>query len=73
MDLMPGLVSYFWFTPTRDGTFETLCAAFCGVGHPYMRGQVIVEKESDYQAWLQTQKTFAEQYALTKRAAQLKR
>lgn len=60
MDLMPGLVSYFWFTPTRTGTFEVLCAGFCGVGHPEMRGTVIVEKESDYQAWLQKQKTFAQ-------------
>lgn len=58
MDLMPGLVSYFWFTPTRTGTFEVLCAGFCGVGHPEMRGTVIVEQESDYQAWLQKQKTF---------------
>ena len=23
MDLMPGLVTYFWFTPTRTGTFES--------------------------------------------------
>ena len=44
MDLMPGLVTYFWFTPTRTGTFEVLCAAFCGVGHPQMRGSVVVEQ-----------------------------
>jgi cytochrome c oxidase subunit 2 len=59
MDLMPGLESYFWFTPARMGTFEILCAAFCGVGHPQMRGSIVVEKESDYQAWLERQHTFA--------------
>ena len=68
MDLMPGLVTYFWFTPTRTGTFEILCAAFCGVGHPQMRGNVVVESESDYQAWLQKQKTFAELSARAKKA-----
>jgi len=60
MDLMPGLVTYFWFTPTRAGTFEILCAGFCGVGHPQMRGSVVVETESDYQTWLQKQPTFAQ-------------
>ena len=67
MDLMPGLVTYFWFTPTRTGTFEVLCAAFCGVGHHAMRGSVVVEKESDYQAWLQKQHTFAELSAHAKK------
>jgi cytochrome c oxidase subunit 2 len=60
MDLMPGLVTYFWMTPSRTGTFEILCAGFCGVGHPQMRGNVVVEEESDYQAWLQKQQTFAQ-------------
>jgi len=60
MDLMPGLVTYFWFTPTRTGTFEILCAGFCGTGHAQMRGSVVVEKESDYQTWLQNQRTFAQ-------------
>ena len=60
MDLMPGLVSYFWFTPTRTGTFEIFCGGFCGVGHPMMRSHVVVDTESDYQAWLQQQQTFAQ-------------
>ncbi|MDJ1157103.1 cytochrome c oxidase subunit II [Chelatococcus sp. SYSU_G07232] len=58
MDMVPGAVTYFWFTPTRTGTFEALCAELCGVGHPQMRGSVVVENESDYQAWLEQQPTF---------------
>lgn len=60
MDLMPGIVTRFWFTPTRTGTFEILCAGFCGIGHPQMRGKVVVDTESDYRAWLQKQHTFAQ-------------
>jgi len=60
MDMIPGLVTYFWFTPTRTGTFDVLCAELCGVGHPAMRGKVIVEEEGKYQAWLEKQQTFAE-------------
>jgi cytochrome c oxidase subunit 2 len=60
MDLVPGLVSTFWFTPTRTGEFDILCAAFCGVGHPQMRGKMIVESENDFQTWLASQQTFAQ-------------
>jgi cytochrome c oxidase subunit II len=60
MDFVPGVVTYFWLTPSRTGTFDILCAELCGVGHPQMRGTVIVEDESAYQTWLQKQKTFAE-------------
>jgi cytochrome c oxidase subunit 2 len=56
MDLVPGQVSYIWFIPTRTGTFEILCAELCGAGHFQMRGTVVVQELSDYQAWLKEQK-----------------
>jgi cytochrome c oxidase subunit 2 len=60
MDMVPGTVTYFWFTPTRTGTFEVLCAELCGIGHAFMRGAVEVDNQQDYQAWLQQQSTFAQ-------------
>ena len=63
MDMVPGLVTYIWFIPTRTGTFEVLCAELCGVGHAHMRGTVVVEEESAYQEWLQKQQTFAQVWA----------
>jgi cytochrome c oxidase subunit 2 len=60
MDMIPGTVTYYWFTPTKTGTLEILCFEYCGTGHPYMRGTVVVEPESSYQAWLSVQKTFAQ-------------
>lgn len=63
MDLVPGQVTFFWFIPTRTGSFEILCAELCGVGHHVMRGTVIVEEETVYQAWLDEQPTFAESLA----------
>ena len=35
MDMVPGMVTFFWFTPTVAGTYEVLCAELCGVGHPF--------------------------------------
>ncbi|OHV81389.1 cytochrome c oxidase subunit II [Ensifer sp. LCM 4579] len=60
MDMVPGMITYFWFTPTRTGTFEVLCAELCGVGHPQMRGTVVVDTEDDYRAWLAEQQTFSQ-------------
>ena len=60
MDMVPGMVTFFWLTPTVAGTFDILCAELCGVGHHMMRGLVVAEPESDYQDWLQEQSTFAE-------------
>ncbi len=63
MDMVPGMVTYFWFTPTRTGTFDILCFELCGVGHYLMRGNVVVEEESAFQAWLEEQPTFAQSLA----------
>ncbi len=60
MDLVPGLVTYIWFTPTRSGKFDLLCNELCGVGHYAMRGKVIVEEERAFQAWLTGHPTFAQ-------------
>jgi cytochrome c oxidase subunit II len=60
MDMIPGTVTYYWFTPTRVGTFEVLCAELCGRGHSHMRGSVVVELESEHRAWLLQQKSFAQ-------------
>jgi cytochrome c oxidase subunit II len=60
MDMVPGMITYFWFTPTRTGRFDVLCFELCGLGHPDMRGGVVVEEESAYQAWLREQQTFAQ-------------
>jgi cytochrome c oxidase subunit 2 len=69
MDLIPGTVTYFWFTPTRTGEFEVLCAELCGTGHYAMRGIVMVDSAEDYQAWLGEQSTFAQLYVPTELGA----
>lgn len=60
MDLVPGLVSYLWFTPTVIGSYEIICSEYCGVGHYNMRGRVTVDGPEDYQQWLAGLPTFAE-------------
>ncbi|WP_184530867.1 cytochrome c oxidase subunit II [Variovorax sp. Sphag1AA] len=59
MNSVPGQISRFWFTPTVAGRYEALCAQLCGVGHPNMRGFVVVEDAAAFQAWQATLPTFA--------------
>jgi len=63
MDLVPGLVTYQWFTPTVPGTYEILCEELCGTGHFAMRGKVVVDEPAAYQTWLANQPTFAQTQA----------
>jgi cytochrome c oxidase subunit 2 len=60
MNIVPGMVSSFWFTPTVTGRYESMCAQLCGLGHAAMRGFVVVEDEAAFQAWLARQPTFAQ-------------
>ncbi len=66
MDLVPGMVTYFWLTPIRAGRFDVLCAELCGVAHYAMNSKVVVESADDYEAWLAEQSTFAELMAAAK-------
>ena len=64
MDLVPGLVTYLWLTPTRTGTFDILCEELCGIGHFAMRGRVVVDTQEDYDAWRDGLMTFKEMSAI---------
>ena len=63
MDLVPGIVTYFWMTPTVPGKYEILCAELCGVGHHEMRGTVIVGPRKQFAAWLSRQSSFGQMMA----------
>jgi cytochrome c oxidase subunit 2 len=73
MDLVPGMVTYFWLTPTRAGTYEILCAELCGVGHSAMRGTVAVVEPEAHGPWLQEHPTFAEMLERGGRGTELAR
>ena len=60
MDMVPGMETYLWFTPTEIGRFELLCEELCGIAHHTMRGAVIVESEDDYETWLASNPSFAD-------------
>ncbi|MGH8185678.1 MAG: c-type cytochrome [Steroidobacteraceae bacterium] len=63
MDMVPGMVTYFWATPTRTGSFDALCEQLCGVAHFAMRGRVVVDEETVFENWIAAQPTFSQTQA----------
>jgi len=59
------MVTYFWFTPTRTGSYDALCEQLCGMAHFTMRGRVVVDEPDAFQAWLAKQPTYAQTRAET--------
>jgi cytochrome c oxidase subunit 2 len=51
-DVIPGLLSPVWFTPTRIGRYDIQCSQLCGLGHYKMHGIIVVESEGDYEKFL---------------------
>lgn len=64
MDLVPGMVTYAWFTPTRTGMFDVLCMELCGIAHYAMRGYVVVDEQADFDKWLAAQETWRDIQAI---------
>jgi cytochrome c oxidase subunit 2 len=63
MDLVPGMVTYEWFTPTVIGEYDLLCEELCGINHFAMRGRVVVDTQEDFDTWLAAQPTYADTMA----------
>ncbi len=51
-DAIPGQEIPFWFNTTRTGKFDIACAQLCGLGHYRMRGQLHIQSQADFDAWL---------------------
>jgi cytochrome c oxidase subunit 2 len=60
MDMVPGMETYLWLTPSEIGRFEVLCQELCGIAHHTMRGAVVVEDQGDFDTWLASYPTYAE-------------
>lgn len=63
MDLVPGAVTFVWFTPTKLGRYELLCEELCGIAHFTMRGFIKVDSVAEYQTWLTSLPTFTQTLA----------
>jgi cytochrome c oxidase subunit 2 len=51
-DAVPGITTTVRLIPSREGTYDVVCAELCGAGHSTMRQTVNVMPEDEFTAWL---------------------
>jgi cytochrome c oxidase subunit 2 len=56
-DCVPNRTNLMWFHTSQQGTYDILCAEYCGMNHSYMRGKVIILPEKDFLDWVKVPDT----------------
>ena len=62
-DVVPGITTRLIINPTREGTYQIICAELCGVGHGVMRSRVIVQSQQAFDQWMSSAKQQVAQQA----------
>ncbi len=52
-DVVPGHAMTVWFEATEPGTYDVLCAEYCGTRHSMMRAQIVALPAEAYDRWLE--------------------
>lgn len=52
-DMVPGKENYMWFIPTAEGSFDVLCAEYCGQRHAFMTTKAIIIPDEQFETWLE--------------------
>jgi cytochrome c oxidase subunit 2 len=66
-DVVPGMKQFVWFTATKKGEYDIVCAELCGWGHYKMKGRITVESRDDFDRWLARTKAAQDLAALPPR------
>jgi cytochrome c oxidase subunit 2 len=51
-DVVPGIRNTLWFTADEEGTYDVLCAEYCGLRHSAMLSQVVVMAQDQFASWM---------------------
>ncbi|HEX6607524.1 MAG TPA: cytochrome c oxidase subunit II [Chloroflexia bacterium] len=73
MDTVPGQTNWMWLEADRPGTYQGVCAEYCGTEHAWMLIRAIAQPQAEFDAWLQQQRApaVAPTTAETQHGAQL--
>lgn len=50
-DAVPGRKTHYFITAEKTGTFDILCAEYCGLQHAYMLSKVQVMPKEEFEKW----------------------
>jgi cytochrome c oxidase subunit II len=51
-DVVPGKENYMWFIPTMEGSYDILCAEYCGMRHSFMESKAIIVSDTAFVRWI---------------------
>jgi len=51
MDAVPGMKTHLRFDAHEIGSFDVLCAEYCGIGHSQMFTSIVVVPPDEFEAW----------------------
>ena len=54
-DMVPGMVQFAWFKPTRTGRLDVVCAELCGWGHYKMNAEMRIVSRGEFDVWIAEQ------------------
>ncbi len=60
-DMVPGKENYMWFIPNIEGSYEILCAEYCGLRHSFMEAKTRIVTEEEFQKWLAEETPIAQE------------
>lgn len=52
-DVVPGRYTTMWFESPKPGTYDVLCAEYCGTDHSRMITRIIVKSKEDFKEWVE--------------------
>lgn len=55
-DAVPGRYTEMWFEARMPGTYQVLCAEYCGTNHSMMWGDVVVMEPVEFENWFAKQR-----------------
>lgn len=70
-DAVPGMVSSLWFQAREVGTFDVLCAEYCGRQHAYMLTRLKAYSDHEFNKWYEEKGKEFEQEARLPRGSRL--
>jgi cytochrome c oxidase subunit 2 len=56
IDVYPDKENFLYFKPQQTGTYLGVCAEYCGQQHAWMRINVTVQSQADFDSWIASQK-----------------
>ncbi len=51
MDAVPGVPTKMWFTVEKPGSYQVLCAEYCGDRHSYMLSKIVGMPQAEFDKW----------------------